>query len=65
MGLTVCDVTVGYRAAFGDAAALGLSVLEHDRAGRAADEVRQVYHAVIGLLEKGEPNQRKAQARVA
>jgi chromosome partitioning protein len=65
MGLTVCDVTVGYRAAFGDAAALGLSVLEHDRAGRAADEVRQVYHAVIGLLEKGEPKQRKAKARVA
>ena len=25
MGLTVCDVTVGYRAAFGDAAALGFA----------------------------------------
>lgn len=65
MGLMVCESTVGYRAAFGDAAALGLSVLEHNRTGMAADEVRQVYRAIVRLLEKGasEPKARKTKER--
>lgn len=50
MGLTVCDKTIGYRAAFGDAAALGLSVLENDKSGRAAAEIREVYLAISILL---------------
>ena len=43
LGLRVCDKTIGQRAAFGDAAALGLSVLEYDKTGRAASEIREVY----------------------
>lgn len=42
MGLRVCPHTLGHRAAWGDAAALGLAVQEHVPAGRAADEFRQV-----------------------
>ena len=52
MGLNVCRDTIGHRAAFGDAAALGLSVLEHDKSGRAAEEVREVYRAVMKLLTR-------------
>lgn len=58
MGLAVCTSTIGHRAAFGDAAALGLSVLEHEESGRAAEEIRQVYREVLRLLDKpatGEP----------
>lgn len=61
MGINVCDSTIGYRAAFGDAAALGLSVIEHERTGRAAVEIRKVYDAVIAILEPAasEPKSRR------
>jgi chromosome partitioning protein len=59
LGVRVCPHTIGHRAAFGDAGALGLSVMEHDRNGRAAAEVRQVYLEVSRLLE-GEPSQQEA-----
>jgi chromosome partitioning protein len=62
MGLAVCEHTVGHRAAFGDAAALGLSVLEHDKLGRAAEEVREVYRAVMKLLERKSVNEAPAKA---
>jgi chromosome partitioning protein len=52
MGLAVCAAAIGHRAAFGDAAALGLSVLEHDKTGRAAEEVRQVFHELSRLLQQ-------------
>jgi chromosome partitioning protein len=50
MGIEVCEQTLGQRAAFGDAAALGLSVLEHDPAGKSAEELRAVYKAILALL---------------
>jgi chromosome partitioning protein len=50
MGLTVCSKTIGHRAAFGDAAALGLSVLEYEKTGMAAYEVREVYRELQQLL---------------
>lgn len=50
LGVSVCEHTIGNRAAFGDAGALGLSVLEHDRTGRAAEEIRQVYLEIERLL---------------
>jgi cellulose biosynthesis protein BcsQ len=55
MGVQVCEHTIGHRAAFGDAAALGLTVLEHDH-GKAAEEVRAVYRYMLALLEGRKPN---------
>lgn len=52
LGIQVCSQTIGHRAAFGDAAALGLSVLEYDSAGKAASEVRKVYLEVTSLIDK-------------
>jgi chromosome partitioning protein len=52
MGLAVCSKTIGHRAAFGDAAALGLSVIEHEKTGSAATEIRGVYLEILSLLAK-------------
>lgn len=50
LGVTVSAHTIGQRAAFGDAGALGMSVLELDPKSRASDEVRQVYLEVMRLV---------------
>jgi chromosome partitioning protein len=69
MGVSVCPHTIGNRAAFGDAGALGLSVVKHEPKGRAAEEVRQVYHAIRLLLtsapstETAKPGRSKRTAR--
>ena len=42
LGLRVCPYTIGHRAAWGDASALGLTVGEYEPAGRAAAELRRV-----------------------
>ena len=52
MGLSVCTTFFGQRAAFGDAAALGLTALEYEPGGKAADEIRLVYKAISILLDK-------------
>ena len=41
-GLPVCPHTLGHRAAWGDANALGLTVTEYPPRGRAAEEMRHV-----------------------
>ena len=41
-GLLVCPYTLGHRAAWGDASALGLTVTEYPPRGRAAEEMRHV-----------------------
>ena len=41
-GLPVCPHTLGHRAAWGDASALGLTVTEYPPRGRAAEEMRHV-----------------------
>lgn len=51
VGLSICTSTIGYRAAFGDAAALGLSVLEYESTGTASTEIRKAYHEIIRLLD--------------
>jgi chromosome partitioning protein len=51
LGLSVCSIAVGQRAAFGDAAALGLTVLEYEPNGKAASETRQVYQEISLLLD--------------
>ena len=50
LGLSVCSIAVGQRAAFGDAAALGLTVLEYEPNGKAASETRQIYKEISLLL---------------
>ena len=42
LGLRVCPHTIGHRAAWGDASALGLTVGEYQPAGRASTELRRV-----------------------
>jgi chromosome partitioning protein len=50
--MPVCPKMLGHRAAFGDAAALGRSVLEYDSTGKAAEEVREVYKYIMRQLAK-------------
>ena len=49
-GLPVCSVTLGHRAAFGDAATRGLTALEYEPSGKAADESRRVYKYISMLI---------------
>jgi chromosome partitioning protein len=51
LGLSVCSIAVGQRAGFGDAAALGLTVLEYEPNGKAARETRRVYKEISLLLD--------------
>ena len=48
LGLCVCPHTIGHRAAWGDAGALGLTVTEYQPQGRAAAEL----HRVVDWLRK-------------
>jgi chromosome partitioning protein len=52
MQLPVCPVTLGHRAAFGDAGTLGQTALEFDPKGKAAEETRQLYKYISILLAK-------------
>jgi chromosome partitioning protein len=49
-GVEVCPASLGERVTYQDAYALGLGVLEADPAGKAAQEIRQVYLYASGLL---------------
>ena len=49
-GLPVCPYTLGHRAAWGDASALGLTVTEYPPRGRAGVEVRQVARWLAQVL---------------
>jgi chromosome partitioning protein len=64
-GVEVCPVTIGSRAAFGDAAALGKTVLEYDPSGKSAEEIRMVYKYISRLLDKSAPAKAKAKAASA
>ena len=50
--LPVCPVSFGYRAAFNDAGALGLTAGEYDPDGKAAQEIEQVYRFMSKLLKE-------------
>lgn len=52
LGLPVCPETIKHRAAFGDSAALGLSVFEYAPSDKATEEIRQVYKSTCRLLDK-------------
>ena len=51
LAVPVCPYMLGQRAAFSDAGALGLTPLEYDASGRAADEIKQVYKYIRRLLD--------------
>jgi chromosome partitioning protein len=67
MGMAVASVMLGNRAAFGDSAALGRSVLEYEPSGKAAEEIRLVYKYISSFLEKAKrgevDNEPKAKAQ--
>src|SRR4051795_5858500 len=50
--LPVCPASFGYRAAFNDAGAVGLTAAEYEAGGRAAQEVELVYRFVSKLLKE-------------
>lgn len=50
--LPVCSASFGYRAAFNDAGALGLTAAEYDPEGKAALEIELVYRFVSKLLKE-------------
>ena len=54
LGLDVCPQSLGQRAAYGDAAAMGLTALEYDPKGKAAAEIAGVYEYISLLLDKSE-----------
>lgn len=52
IGVAVCPQTIGHRAAFGDAGAVGLTASEYDPKGKASEEIQLVYKYVWRLLAK-------------
>jgi chromosome partitioning protein len=68
--LPICPAFFGYRAAFNDAGALGLTAAEYEPNGKAAREIEQVYEFVSKLVKEttriakedhGQENRRSAQ----
>ena len=53
-GVPVCPYTIGHRAAWGDAGALGLAVTEYQHRGLAADEARRVARWLADVLVRPE-----------
>ncbi len=49
-GMHVCPVTIGQRAAFGDAGILGKTVMEYEPSGKAAQEILSVFDYICNLL---------------
>lgn len=63
MGVPVCPHTIGARAAFGDAGSLGLSALEAEPTGKAAEEIRHVYTYTMQLLDKEDSRHGEQESR--
>ena len=63
MQLPVCPVSLGQRAAFGDAGTLGQTALEYDPRGKAAEEIRQLYKYISRLLDQKENHEQESQSR--
>lgn len=51
LGIYVCPQTIGNRAAFGDAGALGLGILELEPNGKGGEEILQLYSYICRKLE--------------
>lgn len=52
LGLRVCPHTIGHRAAWGDASALGLTVAEYEPLGRSAAELHRVVEWLRSVLDQ-------------
>jgi chromosome partitioning protein len=52
MAVAVCPATLGYRAAFKDSAALGLTAQEYEASGKAAAEIVDVFRHISKLLNQ-------------
>jgi chromosome partitioning protein len=63
MQLPVCPISLGQRAAFGDAGTLGQTALEYDPRGKAAEEIRQLYKYISRLLDKKENHEEESRSR--
>jgi chromosome partitioning protein len=50
--MPVCPAMLTHRAAFGDAGTVGLTALENDRNGKAAQEIRLVYKYTTKILNE-------------
>lgn len=53
-GLAVCPAMLTQRTAFGDAGTLGLTALEYDPKGKAAQEILEVYRYISQIVAKPE-----------
>lgn len=51
LGIPVCPAMLTQRAAFGDAGTLGLTAIEHEPSGKAAQEIMLVYKYTTKLLD--------------
>lgn len=52
IGIAVCPQTIGSRAAYGDAGAMGQTATEYDPGGSASQEIQQAYKYISRLLSK-------------
>jgi chromosome partitioning protein len=68
LGIPVCPYTLGHRAVFGDAGAMGLAAQEYDQRGKGAAEILQVYKYVLSRLvqlkDKQKQEHHEPQARL-
>ncbi len=63
MNIDLCPYTIGHRAAFGDSGALGQTPEEYDATGKAAEEIRNVYNYIWGILGKEEKRNNEKAAK--
>jgi chromosome partitioning protein len=63
MGMHVCPHTIGARASFGDAGALGQTPEEYDPDGKAAEEIAKVYKYISRILAKEETRNERQEAQ--
>jgi chromosome partitioning protein len=69
LGIPVCPASFGWRTAFSDAGALGLTAQEYEPAGKAAMETEEIYRFVSKLIHssthKGEKSNGTESRRLA
>lgn len=64
IGMAVCPQTIGSRAAFGDAGAMGQTATEYDPSGTAAEEIQLAYKYISKLLAKKREEAHEEESRL-
>lgn len=64
IGMAVCPQTIGSRAAFGDAGAMGQTATEYDPNGTAAEEIQLAYKYISKLLAKKREDAHEEESRL-